>query len=349
MDGSGVSDLPDQVGDLCHLTYLGLRNTKIRRLPKSLAKLRNLETLDVRDTLVRSIPYDVKFSSNLRHLLLAKVKIHSSHELIEMPRGTDNLCCLQTLSGVKASTHLLGELGHLTQLKKLYIGLIGQEEARTLFAAINQIVNLYSLKIECRCVNGKYTNLILETSLPLPEYLEKLTLGGVIMELPPWFARFNSLRVLQLVNSLLVSDPLRDLSKLPNLVSLSLFHAYTGEQMGCCPGGFPKLRHLQITSLIELEEWTPIEEGTMPCIQILSVVDCSKLRMLPQGFERLKTLESLELIEMPQEFMRRLKEEDLDKVKHIPKRTTLPRNPRNSLGMTLIFSIFIYRCRFHTF
>ncbi|XXG72425.1 hypothetical protein AAC387_Pa07g1522 [Persea americana] len=99
LDGSGVSDLPDQVGDLCHLTYLGLRNTKIRRLPKSLAKLRNLETLDVRDTLVRSIPYDVKFSSNLRHLLLAKVKIRSSHELIEMPRGTDNLCCLRHYQG----------------------------------------------------------------------------------------------------------------------------------------------------------------------------------------------------------------------------------------------------------
>ncbi|RWR84825.1 disease resistance protein RPM1-like protein [Cinnamomum micranthum f. kanehirae] len=326
LDGFQVSALPDQVGDLCHLTYLGLRNTKIRCLPDSLGKLRNLETLDVRDTLVKTLPVNVELTSSLRHLLLSNVKIHSFHKLIEMPIGTDNLCCLQTLSGVKASTHLPGELGHLTQLKKLYVGLIGPEEARPLFAAINQIVNLYSLKIECYNKDGKYTNLILETSLPLPEYLEKLTLGGVIMELPPWFARFNSLRVLQLVNSMLVSDPLSDLSKLPNLVSLSLFHAYTGEQMGCCPGGFPKLRHLQITSLIELEEWTPIEEGTMPCIQILRVVDCSKLRMLPQGFERLKTLESLELIEMPQEFIRRLKEEDLYKVEHIPKRTTLPRN-----------------------
>ncbi|RWR84827.1 disease resistance protein RPM1-like protein [Cinnamomum micranthum f. kanehirae] len=330
VDGFRVSALPDQVGDLCHLTYLGLRNTKIRHLPDSLGKLRNLETLDVRDTLVKTLPDNVKLMSSLRHLLLSKVKIHSFHELIEMPTGTDNLCCLQTLSGVKASTHLPGELGHLTQLKKLYVGLIGPEEARPLFAAINQIVNLYSLKIECYDEDGKYTNLVLETSLPLPEYLEKLTLGGVIMELPPWFARFNSLRVLQLVNSMLVSDPLSDLSKLPNLLSLSLFHAYTGEQMGCCPGGFPKLRHLQITSLIELEEWTPIEEGTMPCIQILRVVDCSKLRMLPQGFERLRTLESLELIEMPQEFMRRLEEEDLYKVEHIPKRTTLPRNDDTS-------------------
>ncbi|RWR84823.1 putative disease resistance RPP8-like protein 2 [Cinnamomum micranthum f. kanehirae] len=314
----------DQVGDLWHLTYLGLRGTRIKCLPSSLQNLHNLETLDVRDTLIKFLPSSITNIKKLRHLLLRNMKIHGSDVLVMMPSGIDNLRHLQTLSGLKADIYSL-ELAHLTQLKKLYVSITGQEEARTLFAAINQIANLHSLKIGCRDRHGKYTELMLETLLPLPQYLEKLTLGANIMELPLWFAHFKSLRVLVLVNSMLVFDPLSNLSGLPNLVSLSLFHAYTGEQMGCRQGGFPKLRHLHITSFIELGEWTPIEEGTMPCTQFIRIVDCGKLSMLPQGFEQLRTLESLELIEMSQEFIRKLVEEDFYKVHHISKVIALPR------------------------
>ncbi|KAJ8629672.1 hypothetical protein MRB53_022995 [Persea americana] len=233
---------------------------------------------------------------------------------------------LQTLSGLTGDLFSLMELAHLTQLKKLSVSIIGQEEASSVFTAIKEIANLHSFKIECRSIFGNYRELKLETLLPLPQYLEKLTLGADIRELPRWFAHFKSLRVLVLVNSMLVSDPLCSLSVLPNLVSLTSFHSYTGGQMGCRQGGFPKLRHLHITSFIELEEWTPIEEGTIPCIRFIRIVDCGKLKMLPQGFEQLKTLESLELIEMSQEFIGKLAAEDFYKVQHISKVIALPRS-----------------------
>ncbi|KAJ8629671.1 hypothetical protein MRB53_022994 [Persea americana] len=322
LDDTPIQHLPDQVGNLFHLTYLGLRRTNIFRLPDSLEKLHNLETLDIRGTPVVTLSSGITNIRKLRHLLLKSMKIHCASKLVRMPHGIDNLRLLQTLSGVNADAHFCRELDRLNQLKKLYVRVTGQV-AGSIFAGINQMVNLCSLKIECRDTVGNYTNLMLETSQPPPMYLEKLILGGIIMELPLWFGSFNSLRVLHLVNSMLVSDPLSNLSKLPNLVSLILFHAYTGEQMGCGPGGFPKLRHLHITSLIELEEWTPIEEGTMPCIQYLSIVDCGKLKMLPQRFEQLITLQSLELIEMPLEFLRRLTTEDFYKVRHISKITDL--------------------------
>ncbi|XXG72418.1 hypothetical protein AAC387_Pa07g1516 [Persea americana] len=253
------------------------------------------------------------------------MKIHSIHRLVSIPDGISDFCLLQTLSGVKVSAHLLFQLRNLKveQLKKLYVS-VTRQDREVLFDRINRMVNLSSLKIECRDLNGKYAELSLGTLPPLPEYLEKLTLGGHITELPPWFARFNSLRVLQLANSKLAYDPLRNLSNLPNLVSLSLFHAYIGREMGCGQGGFPKLRHLRVTNLDKLEEWTPIELGTMPCIQFLSIIDCSELRMLPQGFEQLITLQNLELIAMPEEFIRRLTMEDFYKVQHISKVTDLP-------------------------
>ncbi|XXG72421.1 hypothetical protein AAC387_Pa07g1519 [Persea americana] len=254
------------------------------------------------------------------------MKIWGSAVLVRVPGGIGGLRQLQTLSGLKAETDSLLHLAHLTQLKKLYVSIASQEEASILFTAIKQIANLHSLKIECRGTHGKYRKLMVEALLPLPQYLEKLTLGANIMELPLYFEHFKSLRVLVLVNSMLVFDPLCNLSGLPNLVSLSLFHAYTGEQMGCRQGGFPKLRHLHITSFIELEEWTPIEEGTMPCIQFIRIVDCGKLTMLPQGFEQLKTLESLELIEMSQEFIGKLAAEDFYKVQHVSKVVALPRS-----------------------
>lgn len=184
-------------------------------------------------------------------------------------------------------------------------------------------MDLCSLKTECCDEDGKYAELMLENSLPLPKDLQKLTLSGIIMELPPWFKCFRCLFVLQLVNSILGSDPLCKLSQLPALVSLHLIYPYTGEKMGCRPGGFLYLRHLHIISSVELEEWAPIEEGAMPCLQFLSIVDCSKLRMLPVGFERIRTLKSLELIDMPQEFIRRLTTEDLHKIQHISKITNL--------------------------
>ena len=152
------------------------------------------------------------------------MKIHCASKLVRMPHGMDNLRLLQTLSGVNADAHFCRELDRLNLLKKLYVRVTGQV-AGSIFAGINQMVNLCSLKIECRDTVGNYTNLMLETSQPPPMYLEKLILGGIIMELPLWFGSFNSLRVLHLVNSMLVSDPLSNLSKLPNLVSLILFHA----------------------------------------------------------------------------------------------------------------------------
>lgn len=133
---------------------------------------------------------------------------------------------------------------------------------------------------------------MLKNSLHFSKLLNKLTLKGILAELPQWLAHLNTLRILHLVihfvDSMLVSDQLQVLSKLTNLISLSLFHAYTREQIGCDPGEFLKLRYLHITTLIELEEGTPTED-TMPCIQFLKLSTTANYECF------LKALNNLEL------------------------------------------------------
>ena len=61
--------IPEDGGNLFHLRYLSLRNTKVKMLPKSIGKLQNLETLDLKHSLVFDIPVEINMLHKLRHLI----------------------------------------------------------------------------------------------------------------------------------------------------------------------------------------------------------------------------------------------------------------------------------------
>ncbi len=46
-EGAPIYYIPEEVGNLFHLKYLSLRDTKVEKLSKSIGKLKNLETLDL--------------------------------------------------------------------------------------------------------------------------------------------------------------------------------------------------------------------------------------------------------------------------------------------------------------
>jgi disease resistance protein RPM1 len=50
-EGAFIDYIPKEVGNLFHLKYLSLRDTKVQKLPKSIGKLHNLETLDLKRSL----------------------------------------------------------------------------------------------------------------------------------------------------------------------------------------------------------------------------------------------------------------------------------------------------------
>ncbi|XP_010249725.2 PREDICTED: disease resistance protein RPM1-like [Nelumbo nucifera] len=316
LEGVKIASLPEDVGDFIHLRYLGLKRTHIKELPASLQKLRVLETLDVRYTNLRSLPRGIIWLQQLRHLLF-----HSRRHSLPIPLGARSLKRLQTLHGMRTDKNTVRELGHLTQLRTLFIGEVGSggEHSGELFQAIKKMKHLCCLTL----TSSRDIKLELESLSPHPIYLEELTLEGRIEQSSMWFASLNCLRLLHLSHSKLKEDPLSTLCQLPNLDTLFLLDAYAGKRMGCSGTGcFRRLSKMVIVGLKELEEWSPIEQGTMQCLRSIVIATCPKLAKLPRGFQYLSALEKLELGEMLEEFVDRLRSdragEDRWMVQHIP-------------------------------
>jgi disease resistance protein RPM1 len=103
-------------------------------------------------------------------------------------------------------------------------------------------------------------------------------------------------------------------------VFLELKKAYDGKLLHFKVGWFPKLNKLNIVELAQLDSLV-MEEGALPTIQELNLISCPELKMLPEGIEHLTKLKKLHLEQMPEEFIRRLRDDanlDQAKVRHIP-------------------------------
>ncbi|GMY30876.1 disease resistance protein RPM1-like [Fagus crenata] len=64
-----IDYIPEEVGNLFHLKYLSLRDTKVEKLPKSIGKLKNLKTLDLKRSRVSELPVEISGLSKLRYLV----------------------------------------------------------------------------------------------------------------------------------------------------------------------------------------------------------------------------------------------------------------------------------------
>ncbi|XP_031249444.1 putative disease resistance RPP13-like protein 2, partial [Pistacia vera] len=118
--------------------------------------------------------------------------------------------------------------------------------------------------------------------------LVDLRLCGRIEKLPENLDEiFPNLEALKLMNSLLKEDSIPSLEKLPNLMFLVLFSkSYTGEKLSCRANGFPRLEVLNLSNLIQLEEWE-VDEDAMPMLRGLSMTKCSNKLRIP---EKLKSI-----------------------------------------------------------
>lgn len=310
LEDGNVLKLPKEIGGLLHLRYLGLRGTKLKKLPRTLHKLYHLQTFDIRRTQIKRITFQIKCLRNLRHL-----EMKQDDQSIHVPMGLAQLDKLQVLTGLQASAAVVHEIANLTQLKKLSIEDLNNEDAQKLCSSVNNLKELSYLSI----FSGDGTRLLDLALLKPSSCLQKLHLAGSLPTLPYWLAQLYNLTKLCLSFSQLQEDPLSVLVQLPNLLFLQLNKAYQGKVMrSCCPG-FLKLKIFIITELEELEEWD-IDEGAMPCVQEVWIMLCAKLATVPAGFQSLATLQRLRLVGMPSSFLGRLGDlgDDFVRVKHIP-------------------------------
>ncbi|MCL7046860.1 hypothetical protein MKW94_029902 [Papaver nudicaule] len=308
LQGVSVETLPGGLFSLVDLRYLNLRDSKLREIPKSIGSLQNLQTLDIRNTNVQRIPNELTKLSNLRHLYMYSYKNDCSRDFnflctIKAPLGIWNLHSLQTLACLEADEHLVKQVGSLCELRRFQVTKLRACDGPKLCASIEKMNFLRYLGV---MASNEEELLQLEDLSP-PTPLQKLTLVGHLLRLPPWLSSLMNLTHLYLGWSRLSGDDdiLSSLQVLSNLVFLELKKAYEGELLQFHAGFFPKLNKLNLWELTRLKS-VIIDEGALPSIRFLHLIRCEELKGLPTGIEHLATLEKLHLQEMPQEFVQEL-------------------------------------------
>ena len=331
LENTQLKSLPDEVGKLVNLRYLGVRHSKINELPESISNLRNLQTLDISWSGNEfELSNGVLKLAQLRHL---KVFRPMNDGEVRVPRGISRLRNLQTLEGIYAGGGIARELGNMTQLRSLEVRCLSDDHAGELYASIMKLTGLCTLSLTVE-MNGiaddssdsddnEYSLFpCLETFSP-PPLLQRLKLCGRLTEMPVWLGSMENLTRLVMTCSHLSENPTTILQLLPNLKYLEMWRAYKGKRMErefFRAGGFPKFEHLTIASF-KLVEWTEIEEGALPCLKQLYVSNCHELMVLPEGLQHVSTLQLLQLWGVQEDLIRRLRPNggtENYKIKHIP-------------------------------
>ncbi|XP_062087852.1 protein RECOGNITION OF PERONOSPORA PARASITICA 7-like [Humulus lupulus] len=304
LEGVYKPRLPESLGKLLQLRYLGLRWTFLDSLTDSVGGLVYLETLDVKHTNITTLSTSIWKAKNLRHLYMNEV--HFDVSVQKRPRGS--LTNLQTLWGlsVGSTSLVVNWLSKLVGLRKLGLT-CHSTRIQAIADWISKLTNLQSLKLRSIDEFGQPSDLKL-ANMALHHKLTDLYLLGVLPKLAAneIFQYPPNLKILTLSGSQLGKESITLLGKLPHLNILRLFgSSYSSRQMECICGDFAELVVLKLWMLDELEEWK-IEKGAMPHLRELEIRRCPNLKHV-EGLTHLTTLKDLTLTNMPLHFVQNVK------------------------------------------
>ncbi|XP_042493721.1 probable disease resistance RPP8-like protein 2 [Macadamia integrifolia] len=306
LEGVDKPCLPEAIGELINLRYLGLRETYLDTLPSNIGKLLKLQTLDTKHTYVRNYPRSIQKLKKLRHLHLNELQYSS-----ELVSRLSQLSDLRTLSGVVVNELDLVKkkdygLCLLTNLRKLRLTCQFNNPQRKETVVLNHwlegLEHLHSVKLSAKDHKNQLATIAdLEFVTKNKELSNLYLLGRLDIQFD--LNRFpENLTTLTLSGSELTEDPMPKLEKLPKLQFLRLLsESFKGQNMVCSSGGFGRLRVLRIWKLEELQKLS-VEEGAMPYLEELEIRYCKNLKELSRVPE---TLNELKLTKMPEEFTRK--------------------------------------------
>ncbi|SPT15788.1 unnamed protein product [Triticum aestivum] len=319
LSGLPIETVPNSIGELFNLRYLGLNETKVKVLPKSVVNLHNLETLSLRCADCLNLPRGSKKLKSLRHIIMVKLLDHTwlsfkSFESMEPFDGLWSFKNLQTLGAVRASKAFVAKLASLSQLRTLSISGVRGIHCAQLCDSLSKIDQLSALEITA---SDEDEVLQLET-LTLSNGLRKLCLYGRFSEgtfKSPFFSSNGDvLHEISLRWSQLSENPVPRLSELSNLTEIVLSKAYTGQEINFQPVWFPNVKILFLLNLPHVNQIC-IHEGALVRLEELVIRDLVELRDIPTGLEHLESLKAARFFEMNPDFVRNFPAATLE---HVP-------------------------------
>nr|GMC87159.1 disease resistance protein RPM1-like [Ipomoea batatas] len=327
--GAELEEISEEVFNLFQLKYLSLRRTKLRSVSKSIGRLQNLETLDLKHTYVVELPAELLKLCKLRHLLVYRYQDRWSNPWIitqsfNAPFKIGGLVCLQKLCWIQANDTLgikiVSEIGKLTQLRRLGVQKLRQEDGKEFCLSLEKLTNICSLSLTSTSEDE-----VLDIQYPLhviPLGLQRLYLTGRLERVPQWLSLLVGLTRLRLHGNRLVEDPLPFFQDLPMLTDLDLSKSYEGEGLCFKAKKFSKLKCLHICDCAALK-WIRIEEGALHHLEEFYLLKCKLLEQMPLGIHHLSNLKSFSIHDMGDKLMASLEQngEDYAKISHIPKIT----------------------------
>ncbi|XP_059454970.1 disease resistance protein RPM1-like [Corylus avellana] len=145
----------------------------------------------------------------------------------------------------------------------------------------------------------------LESISSPPPFLKHIYLIGQLKKLSNWIPELQNLVTLILFSSSLEKYPLSCVQTLPNLITLSLNHAYDGEQLHFEKGSFQRLKRLTLRDMKKLK-MVEMDRGSLPSLEQLEIGPCPLLKEVPSGIQHLESLKLIDFYEMQREFVLRM-------------------------------------------
>ncbi|XP_042472135.1 putative disease resistance protein At3g14460 [Zingiber officinale] len=350
LDRTNVLSLPESIGCLRNLEILNLHCCRfLLYLPDAITKLQNLRCLRVGGTPLNHLPKGIGNLTKINHLNGFLIGHERDTQGQVEDCALDDLQSLNDLrflyvAALKRARRGSLALANKTLLKYLQLSwlppcvkadltLCGNQIAEDFAESLSELFPPSSL--ECFTEEENQRNVRLFSELSLPSSLEGLSICHFLgQELPKCMDRcmpmsFPNLQILGL-HCFLLCTQLPVLGQLPQLKVLSIARAdailTVGPELlyGQSPlttlVAFPKLEYLEFMIMPNWEQWSFGETETakaqelqlLPSLKRLCVVDCPKLKALPDGLHHATNLEELRIYGA----------HELGEVKNLPSLTT---------------------------
>ncbi|KAL6622916.1 hypothetical protein ACP70R_032795 [Stipagrostis hirtigluma subsp. patula] len=260
------------LGKLHLLRYLRIEGSNITQIPEQIGELKCLETLDLHGTGIRELPASIVKLRQLKWLLTDGVKL---------PHNIGTMQALEKLSSIAVgdSTPIdsLQELGSLTRLRTLVIKWCISNSYGDKVAYVDNLIcllgklgsaNLKQLYVK---TDGSLVQIPLDSWSPPPYLLQELisTSDLCICEVPKWISSLVNLTCLQIGVNKVRQETLDILGYLPALLSLTLYSSQetdSKERLVICSNMFCCLKQLLFYCELGL---LMFEAGAMPNLKDL--------------------------------------------------------------------------------